>query len=463
MNNQLCNFDVFPKVFPEGRPVTVTIRPLGDHVALKPGAKYAIRVDPCGEGFVRIPQYQWRREEPIRDVVACADGGISFTHVFHGEQPQMIRVYEPGQEDIGDRKCYPNFLLEVTVYSLFEDLCDFYPFRGDLHMHTNRSDGKQAPAIVAAAYRKFGLDFTVISDHYRYYPSLQAIRAYADVPLEFTIVPGEEVQLPGNDIHIVNFGSTYSVNGLIRELAQVQERGEAVSERAVVDNPPPVIDSAEYKRQVNELISTLDIPDGIEAFQYAACVWACEQIRKGGGISIFAHPYWYHAAWQVPEDFTRVLLERHPFDAFEVLGGSDEAQQNRLQVCLYNEMRAKGVDFPVVGSTDSHSCYNNPAGFVASTLVFARENTRAELVEAVRAGRTVALDTLATPTQVVGTFRLQKYADFLLDYFFPLHDELCFEEGRLMKDYATGDRDAAETLLHIHGRMRRQREKYFQF
>lgn len=464
MKNELCDYDVFPKVFPEERPVTVTIRPLGDHVAFKPGAEYAIRVFPCGEGFTRIPQYQWRREEPVRGLVAEDDGSIRFTHLFHGEQPHKIRVYEAAQVDVPDWRSYPNFVAEVTVYSLLEDLCGFYPFRGDLHMHSNRSDGKQAPAIVAAAYREWGLDFTVLSDHQRYYPSLDCIRAYKDVPIEFTIVPGEEVHLPDNDIHIVNFGSTYSVNGLLRELQQVQERGEAVSERAIIDDPPPVIDAEEFKRQVDELIPTLDIPEGIEAFQYAACVWECEQIRKGGGISIFAHPFWYSGGtWQVPEDFTRFLLRRHPFDAFEVLGGTDDPQQNRLQVALYHDIRAEGIDFPIVGSTDSHSCYNNPAGNVSSTLVLARENTRESLVEAVRAGRTAAIDTLGTPIQIIGSFRLVKYADFLFDYFFPLHDVLCREEGALMKGYVTGDSRAEKTIRCISGRMKEQREKYFRF
>ena len=63
--------------------------------------------------------------------------------------------------------------------------------------------------------------------------------------------------------------------------------------------------------------------------------------------------------------------------------------------------------------------------------------------------------------------RLVRYATFLLQYFFPLHDELCFEEGRLMKQYATGTADeraeALEALAHINGRMKKQREKYFAF
>ena len=64
---------------------------------------------------------------------------------------------------------------------------------------------------------------------------------------------------------------------------------------------------------------------------------------------------------------------------------------------------------------------------------------------------------------MVGEFRLVRYASFLYENFFPLHDELCYEEGLLMKKYVTGEEDAEAQLKAIQGRMKRQREKYFAF
>ena len=75
----------------------------------------------------------------------------------------------------------------------------------------------------------------------------------------------------------------------------------------------------------------------------------------------------------------------------------------------------------------------------------------------------IAIDTISEEYRLVGDLRLAKYARFLLDEFTPLHDELCFEEGRLMKDYACGEEGAEETLRFISGRMKKQREKYFKF
>ena len=58
---------------------------------------------------------------------------------------------------------------------------------------------------------------------------------------------------------------------------------------------------------------------------------------------------------------------------------------------------------------------------------------------------------------------MMKYGWFLLTNYFPLHDELCFEEGRLMKAYACGDEEAGAELTRISGRVQRLREKYFLF
>lgn len=48
--------------------------------------------------------------------------------------------------------------------------------------------------------------------------------------------------------------------------------------------------------------------------------------------------------------------------------------------------------------------------------------------------------------RVYGSYRLVKYTKFLLDNYFPSHDELCFEEGVLMREYALGDDRAGDSL-----------------
>ncbi len=457
MKNEMHNYDIFPKVFPKDKEIEITIKPLGDHVAFKKES-YNVVICPMCQGTPNdYPSMSGFSEE--MSLKPNADGCIRFKHTFRGEQEHFIRfLNDEGRRDF-----------QLSVYSLDSDLCGKYPFIGDLHMHTIRSDGGEAPAIVAANYRRHGYDFLAITDHRRYYPSLEAIDAYKDVPLEYTLVPGEEIHMPkgdayhSNDVHMVNFGGKYSINGLIDSSAQIEEAGEDKTKRSIDGNCPETMSKEEFWAAIDEYARTLDIPEGVEPFAFACCNWITEQVRKADGLSIFAHPYWISNVFQVPEKFSQAMFDKKAFDAFEVLGGERYFEQNGLQTIFYYEQCAKGNKMPIVGSTDSHESFNNPGAFICSTIVFAPENTREALISSIKNYYTVAVDTISAEYRMVGDLRLVKYAAFLYENFFPLHDELCYEEGRLMKQHATGDEDAARLLKAINGRMKKQREKYFAF
>ena len=448
MKTDLHNYDVYPKVFLVGKPVNITIKPLGDHVAFTGKEDFILISTAHGA----VSDYPERHNYKKLEMEIGEDGCARFTWVFPEESEYLIRIILRHK---GNRE------IDLSVYALAEDMRGRYPYRGDLHLHTCRSDGSQSPAVVVANYRRHGYDFTIISDHGRYYPSLEAIDIYKNVPTEMNIVMGEEVHLPDNDVHIINFGGKYSVNGLVEVTAQSKES----KRRAVIDNPPPVLSVEEYKKQVNELAETLDIPDGIEKFIYAASVWAFQHIRNGEGLGIYAHPYWKSdGAYQIPETLNEYMTATHPFDAFEVLGGESYYQQNGFQTLRYYEDRAKGIKYPIVGSTDSHNSIaeDNRNALICTTMVFAKENEREALISAIKEEYSVAVDTISKEYRLVGDFRLVKYTRFILDEFTPLHDELCFEEGRLMKAYVTGDETALDGLKFIYGRMQKLYDKYFQ-
>ncbi|MDR3312933.1 MAG: hypothetical protein LBS96_00575 [Oscillospiraceae bacterium] len=455
--DELHNYDIFPKVVASGKATAITIKPLGWHAAFQAGESYNLAVCPLDEGVAW--DYPNRSNDHILEVVPDADGCIRFSFDFFGEQEFFIRL--------NDGK---SFNLELSVFAVGADLVGRYPFRGDLHMHTRRSDGSQAPEIVAANYRKTGYDFTVISDHMRYYPSLDAIAAYADARVEFVIIPGEEVHLPKdfpnhvNDVHILNFGGAYSINALVEGSENQKDAGgDAPERRAILPNPPPVRSKEEFWAEIDAYAEGLAIPEGIERFTYACCHWIFNEIKKGGGLGIFCHPYWISNVYQVPPAFVDYMMETHPFGAFEVLGGENYYEQNGLQTIQYYEDRAKGRKYPIVGSTDSHRSVNNRNSHICSTFVFAPENTREALIQSIQDFYSVAVDTISAEPRFVGEMRLARYACFLEKEFFPLHDELCFEEGRAMKDYVCGVPGAKEELAFLHGRMKAQREKYFAF
>lgn len=458
MKTELHNYDIFPKVIPTGKTSEITIKPLGSHTEFQKNKAYQLSVCPLEEGDKN--NYKNRKNNFEYEVQPCADGCIRFSFEFFGEQQYFIRLTD------GDK-----FKLQLSVYSIFEDLVGRYPFMGDLHVHTTCSDGRQSPEIVCANYRRTGYDFLAITDHCRYYPSLDAIEAYKDVPIELAIITGEEIHLPKsydepqhiNDVHLVNFGGEYSINALVQG-DHINEVGEDKFRRSLYGNcPDKVMTRDEYFELIDEYAKMLAIPEGIEKFAYASCHWILSEVRKAGGLGIFAHPYWISNVFQVPESFVEYMMETQPFDAFEVLGGEVYYEQNGLQTHKYYDDRAKGRCYPIVGSTDSHSTVNSEGSHVCSTLIFSPENERTALVSSVKDFYSVAVDTISREFRLVGDFRLAKYACFLLKEFFPLHDELCYEEGRAMKDYVCGVQGAEEILRAISGRMKAQREKYFSF
>ena len=459
-SDKLANFDWYPCVIAVGKTVKMTVRPTGGRKIFEPGKEYNLDVCALDGGEPRW--YPATGDFRRRRVVCNQNGGFEFDIAFDSEQEYFLRFLDD------DNKRLEQF----PVFAVDADLAGRYPFMGDLHMHTCMSDGRQLPEVVAANYRSYGYDFTVISDHRRYYPSLRAINCYKEVPTEMNIVCGEEVHLPEvdgmkADMHIVNFGGSYSVNALT-EGEHINEVGTDAAARSLDGDCPPVMSKAEFDEKMRRLASELDAPEYIDKLPYAIAKWAFGEIRKGGGLAIFPHPNWRNNVNHVPEKFTDFLFEQHDFDAFEVLGGERDFNHNGFQTSRYYMEWAKGNRYPVVGSTDSHSSLpSNDGAFICETIVFSPENERTALIKSIKNFYSVAVDTISKEYRLVGEPRFVRYGCFLLDNFFPRHDELSYEEGRLMLRYATGTddekADAAATLKVINGRMKKQREKYFSF
>ena len=412
MGTEHRDYELFPFLLKSGESSKIRIRPLGRHAAFDADATYLARFMPMDESIEPLEE-----DEYPGVYLRPEDGCLSFEHVFEGEQEHCIRVFRlPSAKPLGT----------FRVYSLEQDLCERKPFRGDFHTHTCCSDGVQAPAVVAANYRKSGFDFTAITDHHRWEPSEEAIAAYRDVPIDLKIVHGEEVHAFDNHIHIVNFGGESSVNALF----------ENNRER--------------YFAEVAEIAAGLSAPEGLNAFEYASSVWVFNKIREAHGLAIFCHPFWISNVYHVPLKMVDWLFETMPFDAFELLGGH-EVESNNLQTAYWNEARARGLTVPIVGSSDAHNDTTYFNWF--STIVFSDGLEVEAISEAVRSRYSVAVEQYpGEQCRVYGPYRLVKYALFLLRDYFPLHDALCFEEGRLMKEYACGDERAAVELRRFHGR-----------
>ena len=99
---------------------------------------------------------------------------------------------------------------------------------------------------------------------------------------------------------------------------------------------------------------------------------------------------------------------------------------------------------------------------ICSTIVFANENERSSLIDAIKRKYSVAVDTISAEYRLVGDFRFVKYGSFLLENYFPLHDLACKAEGYYMKQYACGDKRASDVLKAMKGQIAEMQNKYFE-
>lgn len=449
MKQEFYDYDIYPKVFLGDREATVTIQPLGVNSAFSVEKTYTVEAHKVDQSH--IARYPERSGRTTLNCTPDADGCLRVTSYFEGEGEYSITVLD------GER-----FVVSLSVYCLHEDMAGRIPLRGDLHLHTCRSDGHDDPVNVVANYRGHGYDFTVISDHFRYYPSLEAIRRYGDIS-DVAIIPGEEVHMPFNDVHYVNFGGKYSINALVSGNLNEEKAGDDIAWRSLDGNAPDPISQEEFKAIIEERAKSVPLEHESERISYAVLEWIYEHMQKNGGLGIFPHPYWLCPLMQLPEEYTEFIYKNKPFDAFEVLGGENYFAHNGFQTALYYEMRRDGYDHPVVGSTDSHNsaAEHNRNALICSTIVFAKENERESLISAIKDKYSVAVDTISAEYRLVGDFRWIRYGYFLMENYFPIHDEACRAEGYYLRRYFAGDDRAAEILRTMKGQIPAMQKKYF--
>ncbi len=260
-------------------------------------------------------------------------------------------------------------------------------------------------------------------------PSLEAINAYADIPTDLHIFRGEEIHVLGRYIHAVNFGGNISVNEFFNN-------NESLCES-----------------QVKAIADGLKLPPELDAMDIARRCWIANKIREGGGMAIFVHPHWIDRNTNnIPDAVSNYIFEHGCYDAFELLGGIT-VFENNTQVAMYNEQRSMGRVIPIVGSSDSHG--TEPAVHFCDTfsIVFAENATFECLKDSISKLYSTAVESYPGEQQRAhGTYRMAKYSQFLLREYFPLYEELCYEQGRAMKDAVTGTDDAIDVLRVIKGR-----------
>lgn len=409
------NFKFTHLVFPVRTQCDVIIEPVFP-VTVCEKNEYAIVIKP----FSGLRRYGLRNTE-----YAPTEADEAFFAQKHGlkaEDGKLVLSAAFPQEDCYLCKLFLNDVQveELELYALEEDLLGKMPVKGDNHMHTYMSDGKESPMYMAAQSCRRGYDYCVITDHKQYEPSLIAKNFFQGTGADFLIIPGEEVHSPDNPVHIINLGGEASVNDWWRDHED------------------------EYRLAVDQELAAM--PEAmVQADRYAAAASQVmfDRIRAVNGVSVLCHPHWILPnGFNETEDITDYLFDHKRFDALELIAGGAYEVGTQLQISYYQDRES----MPVLGSSDAHGCFGDKLEPGNYTIVFADKLDAESIKDAIRSGRTVA----GNANKLYGSYRLVKYAYFLERNFYPEHRRQRDQLGVWMIRLASSGQGAdSEIAAHL--------------
>ncbi len=389
--------DIFPKVYPVGKNRKITIE--------TDGAK-DVKVRIQGMEAYTVPHKTFKINEDDRYpfLRAKKENGASFSVSCDllSEQKYRVTVVADGEE------------YSFDIYALNKDLYFLKGLKGDTHLHTNMSDGEGTPFTVGINYRRKGYDFIAITDHHKLKPSLIAQEEFSALTKDFFVFRGEEVHNHSMGyFHVINFNGEKSVNDII-------------------DGTPEV-----FEKEVGKIEKSLDAPNCTNKRALAYRIFISEKIREFGGVSVLAHPFWdAYGEYNAETEDVKYLLKGGYFDAVEVFAGNDHNfNGDNLMSALFSDLKAEGVKVGFVGCADAHSETDASLFNKVFTVAFAKDFS--DVPNAIKEGRTVAVQYRGEGDfWVFGSFRLVKYARFLLSEYFTRYEKLCVKhaDALLLKD-----------------------------
>ena len=406
--------EMYPKVVVSHRQQTLYFRVEGaemnPEVRLQPMEVYTISHHPDYWSH-HGDRYPWVT------LAACGDGLYCADFALDAEQRYTIKVR------VGETEIYNGY-----IYAVDPDLAALRPYKGDVHLHTKRSDGMDEPFDAACAYRAAGYDFIAVTDHGRYYPSDELHREMSGLTHRFRVMHGEEVHPKGGSyFHIVSLDAR-------RHVTEVFEQR-------------PDYAAAEIDR----ILAERDLSACPDPRAAAIRLFIVDEIHRAGGFAVLAHPFWESGGeynYQTAECLYH--LRQGHFDALELLGGNDDTGNgNNLLELVWHDLRAEGHRIPIVGSSDAHTTtiYGDYDQFSRQfTLIFAA--AYADLLPAVVDGRSVAVRReSAKHFRCVGDYRYAKYARFLMAEYYPARAALDAAHAAALSARDTAAITAAEADL----------------
>lgn len=255
--------------------------------------------------------------------------------------------------------------------------------RIDLHVHSNASDGTDAPAEVVRRARAAGLDVMALTDHDTQAGLTAAREAAQAAPLNglTQVVPGMELScmLDGRSVHLLAYlfdpgdqalaaeterirdDRTYRAQGMVARLRELGapvtwEQVTEIADGAVIGRPhiARALAAAGAVRSPADAFTADWIADGGRAFvdRYAPDLTrAVGLVLAAGGVPVVAHPR--SPGYEIPDEVivTLVAAGLAGLEVFHI--DHDEPERARLT------QLATALGLIMTGGSDDHGSFNN--------------------------------------------------------------------------------------------------------
>ena len=391
--NDTIEYQLFPRVVPEGWSGRLRLSGLYAHNKLTPGVKcsYALR-------SMRWHADKGRKREPICGTAAVDKKGeltIPFEPDIRGEWVLTVTSETKMQR----------VMPVLGLFVIQRSMRKLRPYIGDLHTHSTGSDGRQEPAYAGIRARECGYDFLALSDHNNFHASAEMIRkTRGKLGRKMLLMRGEELHAsPHGIFHYLSVGHTESIEDIRRRR------------------------KATHRREVQKIVRELRERETVARLNlraYAEGLWKFRKARELGGTLVFCHPYWSHGGTLCLDDaeLEQSFLDRE-FDAVEVFSTADYTDYMVNRVTYEAE---QGRPVSVVGVSDCHNWGEDGNSGQQWTYVMAEALTQEAVLKAVRERRSLACANFSGYPRFVGPMELVEFADFY-------HRRLLPQKRRLMR------------------------------
>ena len=391
-----AEYELFPRVVPEGWSGHLVLDGEFEHTRFLPGVEYTYELK--STFFSTATE---RKKVGISGTVEVNEQGrlvIPFAPDVGGEWELTVDA-----EQVRSR----NLPCRLGLFVQSKEWFSLRPYIGELHCHSTGSDGGQEPAYVPVRGRAFGMDFLALTDHRDFGSALVMKERMTDIlGRRMVLMAGEELHPEPGDVTHDEQPPVHSHTYHYVSVGQRESVRDACLADAARDAAIQEIESA--------LRSNCVAPD-LDVRGYAEGVWKVRMARQLGGTTIYCHPYW--GGKPINLDLAAIEQTFRDGEAHCVEAISRADLSNYMANKLI-ELAADGIRWSLVGVSDGHS-WNADTTFGQCTLVMTEELSEEGILAAVREGRCVAcapgkIDQFLGPMDLIG------FATFYFSSLLPL-------------------------------------------